>query len=124
MCLTVDKEKFKAGIAQEDIVCYKVLEKYGRHIISPYCGFTYEIGKEYKTRIKPRFKESYYEINEGFHSFLNEEDAKREKRLIEDFFFTYGCFRCIIPKGSNIVYGKFGTKDAVVSEEIKIIEEI
>jgi hypothetical protein len=130
MCLTV--EKFKIEIAQEDIVVYKVLEKYGGHIISPYCRFLYEIGKEYKTIIEPRlsrnqFQESYYEINEGFHSFLYEEDAKDEKMDFQYGKFKdwdFRCFRCIIPKGSKIVYGTYGAKDAIVSEEIKIIEEI
>ena len=120
MCLTVDKEKFKIDIAQEDIVCYKVLEKYGGHIVSPYCRFLYEIGKEYKAKMKSRFKESYYEINEGFHSFLTLKDAKNEK--IKDWDFR--CFRCVIPKGSKIVYGTYEAKDAIVSEEIKIIEEV
>lgn len=128
MCLTVDKRNFKIDIAQEDIVCYKMLEKYGGHIISPYCRFLYEIGKEYKTIMESRFKESYYEISEGFHSFLYEEDVKNEKILLQSYSnyknWDFRCFRCVIPKGSKIVYGIYNAKDAIVSEEIKIIEEI
>jgi hypothetical protein len=129
MCLIVDKEKFKIEIAQEDIVVYKVLEKYRRFVESPCQGFVYEIGKEYKTRMKPFFNRYYCKITEGFHSFLNEEDAKIKKRRIQMTSFSdkslhLCCFRCIIPKGSNVVYGKYEAKDAVVSEAIKIIEEV
>ena len=122
MCLTVDKENFKIETAQEDIVCYKVLEKYSGYIISPYCKFLYEIGKEYKTIIEPRLRESCYEINKGFHSFLTLEDAKDEMESLHCDAFR--CFRCVIPKGSKIVYGTYLAKDAIVSEEIKIIEEV
>lgn len=127
MCLTVGREKFKIEMAQEDIVVYKVLEKYSGYIISPYCRFLYEIGKKHKTIIEPRFLGFCYEIYKGFHSFLTLEDAKDEKTNLQESElkdWNFRCFRCIIPKGSNIVYGKFGTKDAVVSEEIKIIEEV
>ena len=127
MCLTVDKRNFKIEIAQEDIVCYKVLEKYGGHIISPYCRFLYEIGKEYKTRMKDFYNRNSVKITEGFHSFLYEEDAKNEKADFQDSKFKdwdFRCFRCVIPKGSKIVYGTYEAKDAIVSEEIKIIEEV
>lgn len=127
MCLTVDKEKFKIEIAQEDIVCYKVLEKYDERIISPYCKFLYKIGKGYKTIIGSQLQQSWYEINEGFHSFLYQEDANNEKTNWQQYQFKSAilrCFRCIIPKGSKIVYGKYDEKDAIVSEAIKIIEEV
>lgn len=127
MCLTIDKEKFKMEIAQEDIVVYKVLEKYRELTISPYQGFEYEIGKEYKTRMEPYFDCTYYKIKEGFYSFLNEEDAKSEKIWIEDYCignWNLCCFRCIIPKGTNVVYGKYCKKDVIVSEAIKVIEEV
>lgn len=127
MCLTLNSDS-EIKIAEEDIVCYKVLEKHDGFVASLYRGFVYEIGKEYKTRIGPRPQEFYCEINEGFHSFLYKEDAKNEKIdflqycKIKDWFL--GCYRCVIPKGSKIVYGTYGAKDAVVSEAIKIIEEV
>ena len=129
MCLTVNKEKFKIEIAQEDIVVYKVLEKHEKDVISPYQNFVYEIGKEYKTIMKMRSFCSLYTIHEGFHSLLNKEDAEDEKMdiqrsMIADTGWDFCCFQCIIPKGSNIVYGKYGAKDAIVSEAIKIIEEL
>lgn len=131
MCLIVDKEEFKIEMAQEDIVVYKVLKKYDKDVVSPYQEFVYEIGKKYKTRMKPRLYShyNYCEISEGFHSFLNEKDAKDEKLDIQ-----YGnirnkdldlcCFRCVIPKGSKIVYGKYGAKDAIVSDTIKVVGEV
>lgn len=68
-----------------------------------------------------------YEVYEGFHSFLTLKDTKCEKRELQNYDFCrpdYCCFRCIIPKGSHIVYGKYGAKDAVVSDTIKVIEEV
>lgn len=122
MCLIVGKEEFKIETAQEDIVCYKVLEKYSGYIISPYCKFLYEIGKEYKTIIEPRFIGFCYEIYKGFHSFLTLEDARDEMESL--LCVAFRCFRCVIPKGSKIVYGIYEAKDVIVSEEIKIIEEV
>ena len=124
MCLYVKKGKFELKIAQEDIVVYKILAKRTCFIISPYQGFVYEIGKKYKTRIEPQFHGTYYSIGKGFHSFLREEDVWSEKMRIQDFNSTYGCFRCVIPKGSHIVYGTYGSKDSVVSEAIKVVEEV
>lgn len=131
MCLTVDRKEFKIEIAQKDIVCYKVLAKYPELIKSPYREFVYEIGKEYKTRMKHFYNRTFCKITEGFHSFLNEKDAKIEKVYIQGgdfrdkkFVWNLCCYKCIIPKGTNVVYGKYGAKDAVVSEAIKVIEEV
>lgn len=125
MCLYVNKEMFKIEIAQEDIVVYKVFLKRNDTIFSPYQKFVYEIGKEYKTRIKPQFHIHYCEVIEGFHSFLNKKDAKYEMaRLQVHDYAWYCCFRCVIPKGSHIVYGTYGSKDSVVSEAIKVVEEV
>lgn len=129
MCLIVDKEKFRVKIAQEDIVVYKALGKDDENVISPYWEFVYEIGKEYKTKMKLQFFNNYYEIHEGFHSFLNEKDAKLEESTlryckVQDGYLDFCCFRCIIPKGSEIIYGKYCEKDAIVSEAIKIIERV
>lgn len=130
MCLYVNKEMFKIEIAQEDIVVYKVFLKRNDTIFSPYQKFVYEIGKEYKTRIEPRFHNEYCEVTKGFHSLLNEEDIRSEKVYMQDSLIIfnkhqkYYCFRCIIPKGSRIVYGKYGSKDSVVSEAIKVVEEV
>lgn len=130
MCLYVNRDSFKIDIAQEDIVCYKVLKKQNEMLFAPYHRFVYEIGKEYKTRIEPRFHNEYCEVTKGFHSLLNKEDIKIEKVYMQNYLIIfnenqkYYCFRCIIPKGSRIVYGKYGSKNAIVSEAIKIVEEV
>ena len=124
MCLTVDKEKFKIDIAQEDIVVYKVLIKEDKSVISPYKDFVYEIGKEYKTRMKTRFCRDYCEINEGFHSFLTLEDSLPERKFFSQGNISACCYKCIIPKGTKVVYGEFGIYNAIVSEAIKIVEEL
>ena len=134
MCLIVDKKEFKIEAAQQDIVVYKVLENHRWFIQSPYRGFVYEIGKEYRTKIKPPVFDfhDYCQIGEGFHSFLNEADAKGETGWVKDLrkWIKYPnswrlcCYKCIIPKGTKVVYGKYNAKDTVVSEAIKVIEEI
>lgn len=133
MCLIVDKKEFKIEVAQQDIVVYKVLENHRWFIQSPYRGFVYEIGKEYRTKIKPPAPalRNYCQIGEGFYSFLNEADAKSETGWIKNLrkwlkspSWRLCCYKCIIPKGANVVYGKYNGKDTVVSEAIKVIEEV
>ena len=127
MCLTVDKAKFKIETASDDIVVYKVLFKRDDTIISPYWGFIYELGKEYKT-IEEIDKVPFYEcyeVYEGFHSFLTLKDARNELKKLQEYdSCRYCCFRCIIPKGTHVVYGKYCAKDAIVSEAIKVVEEV
>lgn len=132
MCLKVDKEKSKIETTQEDIVVYKVLfKKNDNTAISPYRGFSYELGKEYKTTAAIKMYPSYnasvplmYEVYEGFHSFLTLEDASNERKICSYSHISACCYKCIIPKGTKVIYGEFYTYDAIVSEAIKVIEEL
>ena len=58
-------------------------------------------------------------VNEGFHSFLTKEDADAYKTEVINSFKAVLC-RCIIPKGSTIVYNN----SEIVSNQIIFIEEL
>lgn len=59
-------------------------------------------------------------INEGFHSFRTKEDANDYKtKLFNDSKKVVLC-KCIIPKGSTIVYND----SEIVSNQIVFIEEL
>ena len=58
-------------------------------------------------------------VNEGFHSFLTEEDADDYKTKSFNYPEAVLC-KCIIPKGSTIVYND----SEIVSNQIIFIEEL
>ena len=58
-------------------------------------------------------------INEGFHSFLTKEIAENYKSKLLNDSRAVLC-RCIIPKGSTIVYND----SEIVSNQIIFIEEL
>ena len=60
---------------------------------------------------------SAIEIDKGFHSFRSKEDITEEFRLP---FSNYVLCKCIIPKGSTIVYND----SEIVSNQIIFIEEL
>lgn len=107
-------------VAQEDIVCYKVLTR-TQH--SPYYDFYYELELEYYSAL---IKDSYC-IEEGFHSFSDEDTAKKSKLLIEAGSGYNDCsiYKCIIPQGSKYYVGySITTFNSYASNRIKIIEKV
>ena len=58
-------------------------------------------------------------VNEGFHSFLTEEDANTYKTNLFNNSEAILC-KCIIPKGSTVVYND----SEIVSNQIIFIEEL
>lgn len=113
MCLyTKWKEPKKA---KKDIIVYKILRE---NCISPYRGFSYNLGVKYDTDM-----ESYegisskgIVINVGFHAFT----SKRAlfKSNVNKYFSTGEAFKCIIPKGS--LYYISSCKKEIVSDSIII----
>ena len=122
------------NILKEDKVVIKILykkpineffsKKYNYY--SPYEDYKYI---KSKLNISPlgisitRFNDDYninIIINEGFHSFLTKEDADDYKtKLFNDSKKVVLC-KCIIPKGSTIVYND----SEIVSNQIIFIEEL
>ena len=59
-------------------------------------------------------------VNEGFHSFRTEEDAYIYRKTVLFNYFKAVLCKCIIPKGSTIVYNN----SEIVSNQIIFIEEL
>lgn len=94
-------------ILDKDLVVYKVLEKKGRLLCSPYQRFTYKLRKTYHNKILKEYPSwrtnlsiGFYEgiVTEAFHSCLS---IDRAKTYLECFSYIY---KCIIPKGSKVFY--------------------
>ena len=108
MCLVSDTDIPK--IAQEDIVCYKVLIKvsnikalFGKGYATPW----------YETKVKPKglfkakggksilknyFNPGTYDVGRGFiHTYTGLDGSRIPKNFIEG----YRIFECIIPKGTE-----------------------
>ena len=134
MCFTknIDFNKFSVHpiteVLNEDIIVVKILYKRPINIFffkkynyySPCQNYKYIKGK---LNISPLeitiFKRFDYtiNINKGFHSFCSEKDAQNSY-LIRNFEAVL-C-KCIIPKGSTIVYND----SEIVSNQIIFIEEL
>lgn len=132
MCLTLNGDS-KIVVAEEDIVCYKILSKASEtYATSPYFGFEYIVGATYKInkKLKIRFGDNYEGddskfVEEGFHSFERFESAMAFLNIRRQFLpLGYYVYKCIIPKGTRMIFGEFSNFSSIVSEAIKIIEEI
>lgn len=120
----LEEDKVVIKVLYKDIINKFFFKKYNYY--SPYEDYKYIKGK---LNISPLGilvnKESdtqnlNIEINEGFHSFLTEEEAYiyRKTKL-------FNCpkavlCKCIIPKGSTIIYNN----SEIVSNQIIFIEEL
>ena len=122
------------NVLKEDKVVIKILykepinsfffKKYNYY--SPYESYKYIKGK---LNISPlgihitRCHDDYninIIINEGFHSFRTEEDAYIYRKTELFNYFKAVLCKCIIPKGSTIVYND----SEIVSNQIIFIEEL
>ncbi len=140
MCLKIrnTKESRTLWVANEDITCYKVLDVWGKQIISPYQSFKYKIGKLYKAKLKVapvdkidgihRFKgnDKWTDdtiidfIYKGLHSYTSLKALNKRQYYN---FFGYNTFKCIIPKGSEFyidpIRGEYVSNQIIIVKEIK-----
>ena len=132
MCLTLNSDS-EIKIAEEDIVCYKILREDSEvYATSPYFEFEYIVGATYKInkKLKIRFGDNYEGddskfVEEGFHSFERCESAMAFLNIRRQFLPAGCCvYKCIIPKGTRMIFGDFGNFSSIVSEAIIIIEEV
>ena len=121
------------NILKEDKVVIKILykesinsfffKKYNYY--SPYEGYKYIKGKLNTSPLGihiNRAPDDYsinIMVNEGFHSFLTKEKANAYKTILFNGPKAVLC-KCIIPKGSTIVYND----SEIVSNQIIFIEEL
>lgn len=132
MCILTNNVKFK--IADQDIVCYKVLlkSKVEGVFLSPYLRFYYTLNKQYDDNNEldvRKWDNSDFIINGGvFHMFANYEDAMDEVNWLTfpenmDVLCSCAIVKCIIPKGSKYIEGKYCQFDSIASKSI-IFEEV
>lgn len=129
MCLIVNSE---LKVAQEDMVCYKVFKYLCGSLKSPLRGMAYLKNHLYELG-KPLQVDSHHCINEGFHSIIRADDAKKLSDVMGYFYEHYcenkpWCYvvaKCIIPKGTVYAEGLFiyGEKyHSYCSEKIKVVD--
>ena len=122
MCLVTISEKPK--IAEEFIICYKVLVSTGGILHTPYRGFLFEPKVTYndgaEESITP-FKK--YSLVEGgfFHAYLDKEYAKKTLASIVTVKGEKAVlYKAIIPEGTKYYTGLY--KD-ICAKSLKITEE-
>ena len=112
MCFRLTKKQ-RIKIAKEDIICYKIVDKYLKSIFQ---GFQYKLGETYSISEFPAYTQLNVRdvllIYEGFHSYINDPCALIGTLRI----------KCVIPKGSKYHVNK--EEDVYVSNSIKIVEVI
>lgn len=141
MCLYTTSKKVQ--VAKEDIVCYKILIKLKKKGIfhkSKYrapCSvfFTYKLKKLYDLGKSLRINFNpypgglpYYIVDEGFHSFVNLQDAKCMLSEWIDTQEGQTIVQCIIPKGAEYVKGRISSSEnspaSYVSHQIICVKEV
>lgn len=113
MCLYTKWKKPKK--AKKDIIVYKILRE---NYISPYRGFSYNLGIKYDTDMD-FFTDPYDDglyIDVGFHAFTSKRALLKSN--LKKYFSTGIVFKCIIPKGSS--YYISSHKREIVSDSIII----
>lgn len=121
MCLKIKKNQ-KALIAEEDIICYKLLYERG---IDNFRTVVYmeniKLGKSYESLIlveNGRSNKVSF-VSFGLHSYMSLEQAVKT-------IFSYDVIvECIIPKGSEYYIGKTDREnDSYASNKIKYTDKI
>ena len=113
MCLRIAKDQ-EVKIAQEDIVCYKVLKSRDNGLYSPYQQTLYKLGETMSATIgRPEMMKilsifgvdsnEFKGIEEGLHSYADKESAEQFRTGL------IGMTLCvaIIPKGAEYYEGTF-----------------
>lgn len=124
MCLLRTEPK---KIAEEDVVCYKFLERsryfgiFGTKLKSPYRGVKYTLGKMKKSKLITEKIFLFHApiVNIGLHSFVDYDDVVE---FIESS--DYVVVKCIIPKGAEYILGLFDGFPSYASDKLLPVEII
>lgn len=109
MCLLIKKSD-KILEATENIVCYKILEKFNKKYRTPFMEKYVQIRKTYHSEITTNIYGDMDMINLGLHSFKSLDGVKLYQ---EDNDIIV---KCIIPKGSQYYLGTFGSSSTRSAE--------
>ena len=140
MCLYV-KENKKPFIANEDIVCYKVVYKNAGQYRSPYRCTLYKLNTTMNDSVRITKQKATYTFNGksiwsisagGFHVYSTLNEAKthinkeyeisKAKGITE--LYNFVILKCIIPKDTKYYIGTFSGMKSYCSKSLKIIEEV
>lgn len=119
----LDEDKVVIKILHKEPINSFFFKKYNYY--SPYEGYKYIKGKLNISPLGIHINRSPENcniniiINEGFHSFRTKEDANDYKTKLFNYQKDVLC-KCIIPKGSTIVYND----SEIVSNQIIFIEKL
>ena len=132
MCILVKKQDSVGEIAQEDIVCYKVLRITDDKRFVPFIymkDLTYVLGTTYRNNnvvLHSPLDDDYNGLfvgREGFHSFVNLEDAIFYYQSYKVLYFKNEMALCkfVIPKGTRFYKGESSSisNDNYFSESIR-----
>lgn len=119
MCLFVPDTVTSPSIAEDDIICYKVLEVRDRRASAPYMGTAYDIfgekidcGSDIHSEAPEWGSDDVLTVHEGFHTFATFDGAMDiagkfgdvHGHVDGDGFFV---FVAVIPKGTKYFKGVF-----------------
>lgn len=141
MCLT-SMIPFKPLVAEEDIICYKVLVEEDNKLFSPMHSHIYELNTpnehvpikpivgEYQHPLVRKVKMKEHKIERGYHSFARYSAAETFYRFMKRTMMTTdNCkpriVQAIIPKGTTYYEGTDNRKSQVrayASETITIMQ--
>lgn len=111
MCLIIESESNpKPKIADEHIVCYKVIELYNGNWLTPFRSKKIEIGKTYESKLNCDFVAYMeYSVDTGLHSMTDYNGARKLKEILTfvEPRRAYEIVKCVIPKGSQYYEGIF-----------------
>ena len=117
--------------AKEDIICYKVMIKNGDTYISPYQNkdYTYWVNHseeffvdEKKEVINTYLEEDIVTVKDGFiHFYINLRKDNVPFLNLMRFLESFCLFKCLIPKGSIVIYGDDGT---ICAKKFRFVKEI
>lgn len=130
MCLYADILNSEL-VAEEDIICYKVLDFVNGKYVSPYqrTNYTEYINNFGKIFEDPTEIRRYYDLlsvdiivyDKGFVHFYT--DLKVAKIAIRNTSYRIDSriFKCIIPKGTTYIIGKY---DDICARKFKFVKQI
>ena len=130
MCLHV--KTTKPSIAEEDIICYKVIEysPIDKQYVTPFRNYPMKTGdilhdrKDWEFDIV-EFRTGFFVEAGGFHTYGAKEDAIFFARVLSSSTIVV---KCIIPKGTEYFRGCTTLDDYYVrsyaSKDLKLIEEV
>lgn len=139
MCLTIYKpvgEKLKPSIAENDIVCYKLMDIHynddGEIVVeTPYQGVSLQFGEKIMAKGEGECRKDLwdsdtewdkYKIHGGFfHSYTNLEDVLED---LEGYGDGNIVFKAIIPAGTKYYKGDFGGTPCYASKYLIITREV